>query len=196
MEPSRPLAKTTFLMKRREALSLTATILGGTLIGADAFLSGCKADSKNTGLFSENDIRLLDEIGETILPETDQSPGAKAAQIGEFMQTIVTDCYDEKEQVIFIAGLGTVEKTAKEKFSNSFLKITSGQRLEMLTVFDNEAKNVKEGEPAHFFGMMKELTLWGYFSSEPGVTQALRYNPVPGRFEGCVPYGEGERAWY
>jgi hypothetical protein len=112
------------------------------------------------------------------------------------MKTIVTDCYDEKEQATFLAGMETVEKTAREKYSKGFLNITPEQRLDLLAEFDQAAKNVKEGEPAHFFGMMKELTLWGYFSSEPGVTTALRYEPVPGRFEGCVPYEEGERAWY
>ena len=43
--------------------------------------------------------------------------------------------------------------------------------------------------------MIKQMTVWGYFSSEVGATQALRYVPVPGRFEGCIPYNEGEKAW-
>jgi hypothetical protein len=43
--------------------------------------------------------------------------------------------------------------------------------------------------------MIKELTLWGYFSSEPGATIALRYSAVPGRYEGCVPYTAGDKAW-
>jgi hypothetical protein len=50
-------------------------------------------------------------------------------------------------------------------------------------------------ENPHFFTMIKQLTIWGYFSSEPGITKALRYNPIPGRYEGCVPYQDGEKAW-
>jgi hypothetical protein len=42
---------------------------------------------------------------------------------------------------------------------------------------------------------MKQLTLLGYFTSEPGATKALRYNPVPGKFEGCIPYKKGDKAW-
>ncbi|MGH2553929.1 MAG: gluconate 2-dehydrogenase subunit 3 family protein [Chitinophagaceae bacterium] len=49
--------------------------------------------------------------------------------------------------------------------------------------------------PNHYFTMMKHLTLWGYFTSETGCREALRYNPVPGRYEGCVPYNKGDRAW-
>jgi hypothetical protein len=49
--------------------------------------------------------------------------------------------------------------------------------------------------PAHYFRMMKELALLGYFTSEIGCTQALRYVESPGRFDPCVPYRAGEKAW-
>lgn len=48
---------------------------------------------------------------------------------------------------------------------------------------------------SQFFPMMKELTLVGYYTSEVGATEELRYEPVPGRWEGCVPFDEIERAW-
>ncbi len=51
------------------------------------------------------------------------------------------------------------------------------------------------GAPAHYFRLMKELTLLGYFTSEIGCTQAQRYEEAPGRFEPCVPYTPGEGAW-
>ena len=49
--------------------------------------------------------------------------------------------------------------------------------------------------PAHYFRMMKELALLGYFTSEIGYTQAQRYIESPGRFDPCVPYQPGEKAW-
>ena len=42
---------------------------------------------------------------------------------------------------------------------------------------------------------MKQLTLWGYFTSKEGMTKALRYNPVPGRYEGCIDYKKGEKSF-
>jgi hypothetical protein len=45
------------------------------------------------------------------------------------------------------------------------------------------------------FGMMKQLTVWGYFTSEVGATKALRYVAVPTRYEGCIPYKKGDKAW-
>jgi hypothetical protein len=49
--------------------------------------------------------------------------------------------------------------------------------------------------PAHYFRMMKELTLLGYFTSEIGYTKAQRYVESPGRFDPCVPYRVGEKSF-
>lgn len=184
-------------MKRRQAITYTATILGGSFFGSQILLSGCKSEPRQPtdGLLSQDDILLLDEIGETILPATPSSLGAKAAQIGQFMNVMVTDCYDEKEQAIFITGLKEVEKRSKSQFSKGFVKLSPEQRLVLLDSFDKEATKTQEDAPPHFFTQIKDLTLTGYFSSEPGVTQALRYNPVPGNFIGCLDY-KGEKAWY
>jgi hypothetical protein len=49
--------------------------------------------------------------------------------------------------------------------------------------------------PTHYFRMMKELALLGYFTSEIGCTQAQRYVESPGRFDPCAPYQNGEKSW-
>jgi hypothetical protein len=212
-------------MDRREALSRVALIFGGTIIGAEAFLSGCKNTPAKEGLFATDDITLLDEVGETILPTTAASPGAKAAQIGQFMKTIVTDCYTEDDQRAFTDGIGKLNDAAKKKYDKSFMQLTAEQKHDFLVGLDKEAKDrAKEldernskmtdeerhqrkleqnagtykrdpKDDPHYFSMMKQLTLWGYFTSKPGATQALRYVAVPGRYEGCIPYKKGDKAW-
>ncbi|HET9011279.1 MAG TPA: gluconate 2-dehydrogenase subunit 3 family protein [Gemmatimonadaceae bacterium] len=57
------------------------------------------------------------------------------------------------------------------------------------------AEAITKEPPAHYFRMMKELALLGYFTSEIGYTQAMRYVESPGRFDPCVPYTPGERLW-
>ncbi len=182
-------------MKRRKALKYTASILGMSILGAEMFLSGCSQDKKNEEFLSNDDILLLDEIGETILPESDRSPGAKAAEIGLFMKNTVQEFYTEEEQKIFLSGLKIIENAANKRFSKGFLEINPNQRLEILTEFDKESKN-KELKKIHFFTMIKQMTLWGYFSSEPGVTRALRYEPSPGFYDPCVEYKDGDKAIY
>lgn len=182
-------------MDRRRALSLTASLLGTAVIGSEFFLAGCTNHTDGGMVLSGNEILFLDEIGETILPESEQSPGAKAARIGEFMWTMVNDCYSPEESETFLAGIKNIQDASVEKFNNGFLNISAGERNELLSEIDIEARNEIRNGKNHFFAMMKQLTIWGYFSSEIGSTKALRFNPVPGRYEGCVPYNKGEKAW-
>jgi hypothetical protein len=113
---------------------------------------------------------------------------------------MINDCYDEKAQKVFEAGLNKLNADSKSKFSGKdFMEITPEQRTELLTAIDQERvdynKNKKKGDDTHYFQYMKELTLLGYFTSEPGATKALRYIAVPGRYDGCVPYKKGDKAW-
>ena len=188
-------------MNRREALSRVALILGGTIAGAGIFLEGCKpADKKAAEIadFTADEIAYLDEIAETIIPATD-TPGAKAAKVGAFMTVMVKDCYEEKDQRTFREGMDKINDAAEKKFDKGFMQLNQQQRHELLVQIDNEqkeyAKNKKDDDENHYFRLMKELTLLGYFTSEPGATQALRYIESPGRYEGCVPYKKGEKAW-
>lgn len=184
-------------MKRREAVRYISILLGGTIVGASGFLSGCKgSDKKRT--FSNEDIAYLDEIADTILPATN-TPGAKAAKVGEFITVMVNDCYDEKEQQVFFDGMNKINELSIKLFENPFINATPQQRHQLLVQLDKEQKdfmqNKKPEEVAHYFRMMKELTLLGYFTSEIGCTKAKRYVPVPGKFEGCIPYKKGDKVF-
>ena len=189
-------------MNRRDALSRVALLMGGTVIGANIFLEGCKpADKKAmTGLdFQPEDIAYLDEIADTILPTTASSPGAKAAAVGTFMTVMVKDCYEERDQKIFTEGMQKLQDACKKKNGKYFMESTPQQRHDLLVELDKEqkedGKNKKKDDPQHYFRMMKELTLLGYFTSEIGSTKALRYIESPGRYEACIPYKKGDKAW-
>lgn len=70
------------------------------------------------------------------------------------------------------------------------------QRREAAPAADvGAAAAITADAPPHFFRMMKELALLGYFTSEIGCKQAQRYIESPGRFDPCVPYEPGEKAW-
>ncbi len=42
---------------------------------------------------------------------------------------------------------------------------------------------------------MKQRTMLGYFTSEIGCTKARRYVESPGKYDGCVPYKKGDKAF-
>lgn len=189
-------------MNRREALSRVALILGGTVVGANIFLEGCKPADKKTSAslteFSPDDVTFLDEVADTILPTT-STPGAKAAHVGTFMTVMVRDCYDESDQKTFRNGFDKINDASKKKFDKVFMELTPEQRHDLLVGIDKEQQDYtskkKNDDPAHYFRLMKELTLLGYFTSEIGATKALRYVESPGKYEGCIPYKKGDKAW-
>lgn len=183
-------------MDRRQALERVSYLLGGTIIGASALLSpGFTFTSKpENDLFDPVKIDLMNEIGETILPKT-TTPGAKEANVGSFMAICVKDCYTPADQQLFLGGLTKVDQLAKANYGKEFIRISPQQKTDLLNQLLSESKTYnaqrKAGEPAHYFGMFKELTLFGFLTSEIGATQFLKYNPAPGRFEGCTT----ERPW-
>lgn len=187
-------------MNRREAIGRVALIMGGTLVGAEFLLSGCRPHNTTVAdLFDQDHVAFLDEIADTILPDTKSSPGAKAAKVGPFMAVMVRDCYWPADQDVFLKGIGKVDEASNKKFSKKFMDLDATQKTALLTDLDKEqkeySKTKKPKDPNHYFRMMKELTLLGYFTSEVGCTKALRYVPVPGRYDGCIPYKKGDKAW-
>ena len=176
-------------MQRREAVQLVAILMGGTVVGAEAFLSGCKTPARKEGLFYDTDVALMDEIGETILPATPGKPGAKDARIGAFMKVIVTDSYTPEDQDTFTKGL----QALKDK---KFMDLSDAQRHDLLAGLDKESRDPKyDDKNKHYFKLMKQLTIWGYFSSEEGATKGARYVETPGHYDGNLPYKKGDRVW-
>jgi len=95
----------------------------------------------------------------------------------------------DKDQKSYMDARREAEKKAAEAH-------LPDQRKEAAPGADaNTATDITEKPPAHYFRMMKELALLGYFTSEIGMTQALRYVEAPGRYDPCVPYKPGEKSW-
>jgi hypothetical protein len=85
------------------------------------------------------------------------------------------------------------QRAEGRKKSDAFINSTQQQNAPEAKI--NPATQIAS-EPANkYFRMMKELALLGYFTSEIGATQALRYVESPGRYDPCVPYKPGDRDW-
>ncbi len=189
------------LLNRREALARIAVLMGGAVvIGGSTYLSGATVAGKApTREFTAEDIALLDEIGDTIIPTTN-TPGAKSVKIGAFIVMMVTDCYEDANHAIFLEGLTAINDAARAKCGKDFMAASATERTALLNELDAAQKKHQAAKaknaPVHYFRMMKQLTLLGYFSSEVGVTQAMRFAEVPGSYDGNAPYKKGDRAWF
>jgi len=198
-------------INRREAIRRVSAMLGGAaFIGGSGLLTACSREPAAKGadstaaaapvqtMFTADEVALLDEMAETILPAT-ATPGAKDAQCGPFIALMVQDCYTKEDQAIFRTGMTTLNEECQKAHGHPFMQSSPAERLALLTAIDKEAKTYQDARtgdaPNHYFRMMKELTLLGFFTSEVGMNKALRYAETPGRFDPCVPYVKGEPIW-
>ena len=187
------------MMTRREAVKAAGVLLGGAVVASSGVLSACKAEPRalespkgaKVRLISmplgADDQALVESLADTILPDTASSPGAKVAGAGAAINLLLTDVYDADATKRVIDGL-----TALRARSATFAALPSSERVALLRAIDAEA--TKAG-PTHWFHLMHELSMKAYFSSEIGMTKALRYVREPGRFDGCVPMKPGQPAW-
>lgn len=176
-------------MNRREAVKTTAVLLTGVLITSTG-LTACKGDSRKigAGVLNAEDQALVEEIADTLLPSTPSSPGAKAAGVGPVINLLVTDCREPDDQKRVVDGLKEFRSTVGDHFAS----MSQVNRENWLRRIDGEAKAAGD---KHYFHLVRELSLQAYFSSEVGMTKALRYIMTPGKWVGCVPLAAGQPAW-
>lgn len=189
-------------MKRNEFLNRLSLGTGAAvLLPSVSLLQGCEYKPITRTALTEADIPLLDEIGEAIIPTTNSSPGAKATNIGEYILLMYKDCMPVEEQAVLVAGINELDAYSAKAFEVSFLKADATERFNLMEDLQTEAiaYNLKmedaEKPLPHYFDMLKGMTLSGYFSSEIGMTQAREYLPLPGKFEACISYNEGDKPW-
>lgn len=189
-------------MNRREALQRTALMMGYA-VSASALagiMKGCKAAPELTYqpvFFTEDQARIVAEVAEIFIPKTD-TPGAKEAGVPGFIDQILRECYDKEDQDRFLTGLTDFDAEARKNFGDSFVYLEPDKQLQHLKAVHDpaiEAAKKGNGDDKPFILMAKELTMLGFFTSEPGATQVLQYSPVPGAFKGCEPLAEVGKTW-
>lgn len=182
------------ILSRRDAIKKAAIMIGGTLALPDILKAWGNLDIENTSFrFRLADEDLIADIAETIIPRT-ATPGAKDVEVPRFIQKIVADCYDQKERTDFMAGLKAVDDYSKANMmGKGFSAISPADRITVLKHFEKEHHDDKKAKP--WWGTIKGLTVSGFFTSEVGCTQILRYEAVPGKYDGAAPYKKGDKAW-
>lgn len=191
-------------MNRREAVKNTAVIMGGVLSAStlSVMLGSCnQSPEKGEGkTFTPDEKKMVHSIADVIIPRTD-TPGAVDAGVPAFIVMMMQECYPIKDQNTFHNGLSAYNKWCKKKYGKSFLALSPEKQEKAVSALDKavlgngDNNGDNKDKSLSFYRTLKELTLLGFFTSKPGATETLRYVQVPGRYDGCVPYKEGDKAW-
>lgn len=181
------------LPSRRQAL-FGATLTFGALLTSFSLPSVATAQTTLTWsptVLTQAQAQVLEVVVDLIVPATD-TPGAREAGVARFIDRAMANFYDPGQVKMMRDGLDQMQADAQASYSTGFTALDVRQQTELLTRYDAEAS---PRAPTHFFALIRQATLIGFFTSETGATRTLRYDPVPGEYRGCVPMKEIGRAW-
>jgi hypothetical protein len=178
------------------------TLFGATT--AAAVLSGCSVPvaekfavqkpkpPQNGNLLSEHEMTVLYSLCETILPKTD-TPSAVEVGCHEFVPHQLQHCHSKQQQDDCIHILNAVDMRANKDFGKPFPLLDPQQQQRLLANFESDdvSTDIEKGQ----FRFLKALIVFGYFTSEVGVTKVLNYQPVPGGFIGSIPANSDTKSW-
>jgi hypothetical protein len=198
-------------MNRREAIQKAALTLGYAISASAALgvLHGCKAKPDlvyKPDFFSEDQALTVSELAEILLPKT-TTPGAKDAGVPGFIDSLLKEVYPKEKQDKFLNDLAAFDEEARKSYGDNFGLLKKEDQLAFVRKKHDEALssvgkagvegwwNAGAASETPFVITVKELTILGFFTSEPGATQVLQYNQVPGPFQGCVPLEKVGKAW-
>jgi len=112
--------------------------------------------------FTEAENHLLDQLMEMIIPKDDHSPGASAAKTSLFADLMVGTS-DHQAQTRWRNGLHLMQKEAeKSSLTEALAHAAAGE-------------SHPTSELEHFFVILKQMTIDGYYTSEIGIHQDLEY---------------------
>ncbi len=181
MNPSAPAPVT-----RREALVRAAALAGLSLTPAwiERVLAAAAAPAAN---LPPGRAAVLAAAAERILPRTD-TPGAGDVGVPAFLARLLEGYVPATDRDTVVAGLDGLDAAARAAHGRGFADVPPG-------VQDALIRAAAEAG-GRFFPLLREYTLLGYFTSERVGREVLHYDPVPGRWEPCVPLAEvGDRLW-
>ena len=187
------------MMKRRDAISQIALLLGGAFT-APTLMAMDVRNGKSSIVaadFSLTDVqrKIVSAVAEHILPRT-STPGAIDAGVPAFIELMLQDCYKKPEQYSFLKGTNDLVKAdflgQSAAGQVAMLKLLEANTKDLMKSFsqkkikvgDNIDKDTLEGaNGVPFWRLMKELTLLGYYTSEKGALASFNYEPTPGKYE-------------
>jgi len=134
---------------------------------------------------------IVTQAAERIIPRT-TTPGATDARVASFIDVMLADWYDASDRERFKAGLTELDARARKLTGRVFSRTTGRRQTEILEALDRDLQIRRRAREAgaddHWFAMLKHLSIWGYYTSRPGIVEELRVQLVPGRYDGNARY--------
>ncbi|MEM8634331.1 MAG: gluconate 2-dehydrogenase subunit 3 family protein [Pseudomonadota bacterium] len=184
-------------MNRREMMQALAMAAAATAVSCSDSVSEpgvtAQARASGTGFLSVDELVLFSAIAQTIIPKTD-TPGAVEAGVVERVDTALALWQSDEVRTQWTTGLAELGELLVDKAGASFAERDGESRLAALSAVEIGAEGTPDNARG-FFSQLKNFVCLAYYRSEPGATEELYYEAVPGEYRGCVPFEEIGRAY-
>ncbi|MER2492875.1 gluconate 2-dehydrogenase subunit 3 family protein [Catenovulum sediminis] len=169
-------------------------LLGGNAIAiANAYTPKPNSHKLAGEVFSQPQMQMLRDICAHVIPKTD-TPGAVDVDCHGFVDHQLKHVHEQSAQSSATAILDKINQVCRTRFSKGFIELNDAQQLDILQQVEAlQGSFSKQDETG--FKLVKSLIVFGYYTSQSGAMQELRYLPVPGGFRGSVPYKDVGTAW-
>ena len=136
--------------------------------------------------FTTAEMATIALMSNLIIPADEHSPGASDAGVPAFIDLMISESSVETKN-LYRNGLSAVEKLSQKEFGGGFATIKPEQQVSLLKLISRNEYRPRRIEE-RFFVAIKGLTVDGYYTSELGIHQELRYkgNAYLKDFAGCT----------
>ena len=163
-------------LDRRDLIKLGAAATLAASIGVgEVSAEVLSAQASAPGSFlTADELALLDELSELIIPADDHSPGARAARVAAYINARLSEAWDQQERIDWREGLKRIDQLAREATGQTFLQSTATERVALLTRIARNENEPKQPEEM-FFVKLKSRVVNAYYTSEIGIKQEMDY---------------------
>jgi len=178
-------AATAFLTTKSMSVALAHSLETYTTLAIEPTTDG--------KVFSLKQLKQLKSICAIVIPKTD-TLGAAEVNTHGFIDNQLFHCYEKPEQEKAKRLLTLIDIVADKQFKQVFTALKQAQQFELLTELDLGKANF-DNKQRKDFKSLKKLICFGYYTSEVGASQELRYLAVPGGYTGSIEYKSSDASW-
>lgn len=140
--------------------------------------------------FTRKEFETVEILTDMIIP-TDDKPGAKEAQVANYIDLVVFAAAENQPELQkeWTEGLALLDRLSKRQYIRPFSEIAATEREWLLTEMSLPEHDPKAVHPGFaFYRLVKGMTVEGFYTSRVGLIDVLEFQGLAflAEFPGCT----------